>query len=94
MGRVSIHSDEPEWFKKWARRQVRSALRSGRLVRPEACSLCGETGRKIHAHHEDYRKPFEVEWLCSKCHGIRHTRLVQLLRFTFDIFGVGEVNRG
>ncbi len=30
------------------------------------CSDCGET--KVEAHHEDYSKPLDVEWLCKKHH--------------------------
>ena len=51
------------------------ALRQGKLKRPIRCSKCRDKpgndnfGRpKIEAHHEDYRKPLEVQWLCLKCH--------------------------
>jgi len=44
------------------------------LVRPEGCEDCG--GRSPHAHHKDYSKPLEVDWLCSSCHGKRHRILV------------------
>lgn len=54
---------------------VKHAIASGVLIRPHKCSKCGETptpasdGRsRIHAHHHDYDKPLEVEWLCAKCH--------------------------
>jgi hypothetical protein len=49
------------------------AVVSGRLVRPSKCSGCGAAGR-IHGHHHDYRKPYDVEWLCSGCHGKRHRK--------------------
>lgn len=54
-------------LKIWARRMLNRAVNSGQLSRPDECSQCGETGT-IHGHHEDYTKPFEVEWLCSRCH--------------------------
>lgn len=53
-----------------ARVAVHNALRDGRLTKPEQCT-CGST-ENIEAHHEDYSKPLEVTWECSKCHGRRH----------------------
>lgn len=53
--------------KRIARQSVGNAIRDGRLVRPPCCQLCGERGR-VQAHHADYSKPLEVEWLCFKCH--------------------------
>lgn len=51
-----------------------NAVRSGRLDKPSDCSSCGCTPRRrdLHAHHEDYAKPIDVIWLCSKCHSKRH----------------------
>jgi len=36
---------------------------------PEPCE-CGEPGK--HRHHRDYTKPFEIVWLCTKCHRREH----------------------
>jgi hypothetical protein len=65
---------EPTTFKGLqvqAMNQVYRAVRSGRLVKPETCSECGtKTERhRLHAHHENYRKPIDVVWLCASCHG-------------------------
>lgn len=54
-----------------AKRRVASAVRSGRLTRPERCSRCG-TRCKAHGHHEDYERPLEVVWLCPQCHTNLH----------------------
>jgi hypothetical protein len=54
-----------------AHKAVQSALRSGRLVRPEHCERC-ERQCKPQAHHADYTKPLDVAWLCSTCHGKEH----------------------
>lgn len=58
-----------------AHRIVRTAIKNGSLVRPDVCSKCGTAslpgadGRAtIHAHHHDYSRPLDVEWLCAKCH--------------------------
>lgn len=52
-------------LKKAARAAVYRALKSGRLLRT-ACRYCGS--RKVQAHHADYSKPLNVEWLCFRCH--------------------------
>lgn len=59
--------------KKRAHRKVEYALKTGALVRPDACEDCGQIpDQALHGHHEDYSKPLAVEWLCSACHGKRH----------------------
>ena len=35
----------------------------------EPCIRCGDIGK--HRHHPDYKKPFDIEWVCERCH--RHT---------------------
>lgn len=52
---------------------VGNAIRDGRLIRPSSCSECGTKGR-VDAHHEDYSKPFDVTWLCRKCHAQTWTK--------------------
>ena len=49
-----------------ARRAVNNAVRDGRLTR-HPCAVCGATER-VQAHHADYSKPLDVEWLCFKHH--------------------------
>lgn len=50
--------------RKKARQTAANAVRSGLLVK-KPCH-CGETETEMH--HEDYSKPLEVEWLCTKHH--------------------------
>ena len=52
--------------------QVARALRDGVLVRPAACSACGNPGR-VDGHHDDYAKPLDVRWLCASCHRAWHS---------------------
>lgn len=63
------------------KRLVRSAIEAGHLIRPLACGLCNTIpkpargGRTaIHAHHPDYTKPLEIQWLCQQCHTNVHQR--------------------
>ena len=46
---------------------VQYAVKVGELIRPWYCELCFITCQP-EAHHEDYSKPLEVDWLCKKCH--------------------------
>lgn len=48
-----------------ARIDVKNALTTGKIVKLP-CQVCGEI--KVEAHHTDYSKPLEVEWLCRKHH--------------------------
>ena len=56
-------------IRRRAHTAVNRALKDGRLIRPEACERCASTGR-LEAHHPDYLKPLDVEWLCVRCHRI------------------------
>ena len=80
-----IYQNSKESVRNWEknnREKVRAhaalnyAIRTGKVIRPKSCILCGDTpplgrdGRsQLHAHHEDYSKPFDVDWLCAFCHG-------------------------
>src|SRR5208337_2450073 len=52
--------------------KFKQAVNAGILVRPDSCQRCGQAHPKIEGHHPDYTKPFEVEWLCPKCHKKEH----------------------
>jgi len=56
-----------------ARRLVLQALKNGDLIRLRCqvrkCKIIGQ------AHHPDYSKPLEVEWLCRKHHLALHAQL-------------------
>jgi hypothetical protein len=58
-------------LKVYARMLVRAATRAKVLVRPAVCESCSKPGR-IAAHHHDYSKPLEVNWLCPACHALEH----------------------
>lgn len=58
--------------KRRAHHVVEYAKRRGVIVKPTACQACGTSSGPIHAHHDDYAKPLEIQWLCARCHGRRH----------------------
>lgn len=60
-------------LKRKARWTVSNATRDGRLIRPDNCSKC-KIKSYVHAHHNDYTKPLEIEWLCHQCHFTKHQR--------------------
>lgn len=55
-----------------AHSSVYRAVKAGRLTRPENCSRCGKSSA-VHAHHTDYSKPLDVQWLCPSCHKGLHS---------------------
>jgi len=56
--------------KKFAQSKVRIAIASGVLVR-QPCQVCGQS-ENVHGHHDDYRAPLAVRWLCPRCHVDAH----------------------
>lgn len=60
---ASFRIRKPEVIKAY--NEVNKAVKSGKLIK-QPCH-CGET--KVGGHHEDYSRPLDVIWLCSKHHG-------------------------
>lgn len=61
-----------------ARSKLNHEVRSGRMIRPDFCSECGQCGI-IHGHHDDYSKPLDVRWLCFPHHREWHKKNPELL---------------
>ena len=61
-------------YKKAAQNAANYAIKRGILIRPENCEKCGVKARII-AHHEDYQKQLEVDFICNSCHRKRHHEL-------------------
>lgn len=55
-----------------AKNAINNAINRGKLARGVECRKCGSQDN-IQAHHEDYSKPLDVMWLCSKCHYDLHS---------------------
>ena len=60
---------KPEPIKVLARNFLHYATKIG-TIKKQPCRICGEI--KAHAHHKDYSKPLDVDWLC-----LRHHRLIE-----------------
>ncbi len=65
----------PRDVRERAGRAARHAIAKGVLTRPDTCSRCGKTPPRlkgglpsIQAHHHDYSRPLDVEWICVQCH--------------------------
>ena len=67
MGVRQIPGTKQEKIK--ARSAVYIALGQGRLHR-QPCQVCG--AEPADAHHEDYTKPLDVQWLCHVHHCEAH----------------------
>ena len=65
--------ENPE--KRKAHQAVGNALAGNRITRPSICESCFKEC-KPEAHHEDYSKPLDVEWLCKKCHIELHRKVL------------------
>ena len=45
--------------------KLKCKIRSGE-IKKQVCAICGK--QETEAHHSDYKKPFEITWLCVKHH--------------------------
>jgi hypothetical protein len=58
-----------------ARAMVSYYVKKGFLTKQEVCEICKQK-TKTQAHHKDYSKPLEVNWLCRECHN-KTTKLIK-----------------
>lgn len=66
--------NEVEWKinnpqKVKAQYKAQYAIRIGKLRR-KPCEVCRD--ENVQAHHDNYKKPLEVRWLCPLCHRNEH----------------------
>lgn len=59
-----------------ARSKTQKLVAKGIIEKKDNCEECNHDGSrfKIVKHHEDYSKPEQVIFLCTKCHGKRHSK--------------------
>jgi len=76
--RTNIHKrwkhEHPD--RRKAQNSVSAALKRGMLIRPDACTCCGDTRAKLEAHHPDYSRALDVVWLCVPCHRQTHAMVI------------------
>lgn len=57
------------------RKKVYHAIKAKKIIKQYECNICGRH-RFTYAHHNDYNKPLDVEFLCGRCHrgthGLQH----------------------
>lgn len=64
------NADDELRLKLSCRCKLNYAINCKKIIR-QPCKICEEL--KVEAHHEDYNKPYEVEWLCIKHHRKLHS---------------------
>lgn len=62
---------------RWARKTLENALTFEKISK-KPCDVCGV--EKVEGHHQDYRKPLEVIWLCNKHHRQIHDLAKEIVR--------------
>jgi len=68
-----------------ARYMVVNAVRSGRLIKPDACEKCLRV-RKVQSHHHlgySLEHALDVQWLCIRCHREADGFILSSLQNTF-----------
>ena len=77
---------DQEGKNRWARRnphkvraqnKARTAVIKGKIAKLP-CEVCGSAS--VQGHHDDYDRPLDVRWLCTKHHAEHHVR-VRLMEF-------------
>lgn len=76
-------------LKHKARYLFRLAVSRGDIMRPSVCSKCKTemTSDVVEGHHEDYNKPFDVIWLCRKCHiklHVKHKQAIEMMHSALE----------
>lgn len=77
-----------------SKRQVNELLnyniRRGNITKPDECQICGSRNGNIHGHHDDYAKPLDVIWCCSKCHSDIHWSRISVIKLLYLSIVIGK----
>ncbi len=68
--REGVRGRCPSKAKQSASGIVRRAIRDGIIKEAGRCTICNLPDMRygLIAHHQDYNKPLDVDWLCRSCH--------------------------
>ena len=72
LSKIYKRETPPVHIRKEKYGEYMNAIRDGKLT-PTPCEVCGK--EKTQGHHEDYSKPLDVVWLCTRHHADRHIHL-------------------
>lgn len=64
--------EEKNPAKRHAQTLINNLLRANKISK-QPCEECKST-TYIHAHHDDYSKPFDIRWLCAAHHSQWHKK--------------------
>lgn len=70
------HSEltEEQRMKANCRSYLHVYIKRGKIIK-QPCKICGDLN--VQAHHNDYSKPLEVQWLCPTHHIEEHKKLIK-----------------
>lgn len=76
-GKLAVKKSNYKSIKKFKNKQnarvlLNQAVKKGKVIKPVSCQNCDLVVKRLEAHHPNYCKPLEVDWLCSSCHAIKH----------------------
>ena len=87
---IKRHINSSIYHARWnARRKAYSAFKTAKKcggIVPKPCEICCDSD--AHAHHDDYRRPLDVRWLCPAHHGAAHGELIWKNKAGFVGFSV------
>jgi len=64
---------------KCSQQKVHNAIAKGKIKKGMECEICHSV-ENVVAHHQDYDKPLEVNWLCKKCHNAVHKAVITVMQ--------------
>ena len=71
-GKIAVKKSNENWnennkIKRAVHVVFGNYIRNNNHLKPLSCENCNQE-KRLNAHHDSYREPLNVRWLCSKCH--------------------------